>query len=31
MWVKAHEHGSYDKFNLDENGLPIMPDYKTYL
>lgn len=31
MWVKAHEHGSYDKFNLAENGLPIMPDYKTYL
>lgn len=31
MWVKAHENGSYDKFNLDENGLPVMPDYKIYL
>ena len=26
-WVDAFEHGSYDKFKLDDNGVPVMPDY----
>lgn len=26
-WVGAFEHGSYEKFRLDDNGVPVMPDY----
>lgn len=29
IWVDAFEGGSYDKFTLDDNGVPIMPDYDT--
>lgn len=28
-WADAFEHGSYDKFKLDENGVPVMPDYEA--
>lgn len=27
IWVDAFEEGSYDKFTLDDNGAPVMPDY----
>ena len=27
IWVETFEDGDYSKFNLDENGLPIVPDY----
>lgn len=27
--ANAFEDGSYDKFTLDDNGVPIMPDYDT--
>lgn len=30
-WVNTYCDDSYEGFTLDENGLPIMPDYKTYL
>ena len=29
LWVRAHENGSYEKFNVGEDGLPIMPDYSS--
>jgi len=28
IWVDTYEGGSYSKFNLDENGIPIMPNYE---
>ena len=27
VWVDTYESGSYDKFKLDEQGLPVMPNY----
>lgn len=27
IWVRSHENGSYEKFNIGDDGLPIMPDY----
>lgn len=27
-WVDTYEHGDYSKFDLDENGVPKMPDYE---
>lgn len=27
IWVETYENGNYGKFNLDNNGIPIMPDY----
>ena len=27
IWSDTYESGSYDKFKLDENGLPVMPNY----
>lgn len=29
IWVDAFEDGSYEKFTLDTNGVPVMPDYET--
>lgn len=29
IWVDAFEGGSYEKFTLDTNGAPVMPDYET--
>ena len=31
LWIAAHENFSYDKFNLDDSGLPIMPDYSELI
>ena len=27
IWVDTHEDGSYDKFKVDQEGCPVMPDY----
>lgn len=27
IWVDAFEDGSYDKFTLNNNGVPVMPNY----
>lgn len=27
IWVDTFEDGSYDKFTLDDNGVPVMPNY----
>ena len=27
IWVECYEDGKYDKFTLDQNGDPVMPDY----
>ena len=27
IWADTYESGSYDKFKLDERGLPVMPNY----
>lgn len=29
IWADAFEDGSYEKFTLDTNGVPVMPDYET--
>lgn len=29
IWVESFEDGSYDKFTLDENGVPVMPNYEN--
>lgn len=29
IWCDTFEEGSYDKFELDDNGLPKMPDYSS--
>lgn len=29
IWVDAFEDGSYEKFVMDENGVPVMPDYSV--
>lgn len=26
-WVDTYEHGNYDKFSLNDEGMPEMPDY----
>lgn len=28
IWCDTHEDGSYSKFNLDEKGIPVIPDYE---
>lgn len=28
-WVECYEDGSYEKFKLDQNGDPIIPDYSN--
>lgn len=29
IWTNSFEDDSYDKFVLDENGVPVMPDYSV--
>lgn len=29
IWCNTYEHGSYAKFSMDENDMPIMPDYSS--
>ena len=29
IWADAFEGNSYEKFTLDTNGVPVMPDYET--